>query len=104
MQRKPTDKLLMGQCHKFLDACHLIILVLKSHVLVVNSFDSMVADGDKILLRQILADDIEDLIKISFYDAIQATTLQQETAMQAKIIGTYGTKTYLDNNNKTIKQ
>ena len=46
MQRKPPDKLLMGQCHLFFDSRHSIILVLKSHVLVVNSFDSMVADGD----------------------------------------------------------
>jgi ribosomal-protein-alanine N-acetyltransferase len=41
--------------------------------------------GDKISLRQILTADIEDLIEISFYDAIQATTLQEATAMQAKI-------------------
>ena len=41
--------------------------------------------GDKISLRQILVADIEDLIEISFYDAIQATTLQQATEMQAKI-------------------
>ena len=49
--------------------------------------------GDKITLRQILAADIEDLIEISFYDAIQATTLQQATTMQAKI-----NKDYIDGN------
>ena len=49
--------------------------------------------GDKISLRQILAADLEDLIEISFYDAIQATTLQEATAMQAKI-----NKDYIDGN------
>ena len=49
--------------------------------------------GDKISLRQILVADIEDLIEISFYDAIQATTLQQATEMQAKI-----NKDYIDGN------
>lgn len=41
--------------------------------------------GDKISLRQILPSDIQDLIEISFYDAVQATTLQQATEMQSKI-------------------
>ena len=41
--------------------------------------------SDKISLRQIQTSDIKDLIEISFYDAIQATTLQQATEMQAKI-------------------
>jgi ribosomal-protein-alanine N-acetyltransferase len=49
--------------------------------------------GDKISLRQILTADIEDLIEISFYDAIQATTLQEATAMQAKI-----NKDYMEGN------
>lgn len=41
--------------------------------------------GNKISLRQILAADIKYLIEISFYDAIQAQTLQQAIEMQAKI-------------------
>lgn len=41
--------------------------------------------SDKILLRQVQTSDIIDLIEISFYDSIQATTLQQATEMQAKI-------------------
>lgn len=41
--------------------------------------------GDKISLRQIHLSDINDIIEISFYDAIQATTLEQAIAMQAKI-------------------
>jgi len=40
---------------------------------------------DKILLRQIQFSDINELIEISFYDAIQATTLNQATEMQTKI-------------------
>lgn len=46
--------------------------------------------GDKISLRQILAADIKDLIEISFYNSVQATTLQQATEMQNKIIKDYG--------------
>jgi hypothetical protein len=42
--------------------------------------------GDKISLRQIHLSDISDIIEISFYDAVQATTLQQTIEMQAKII------------------
>ncbi|MFV5685248.1 hypothetical protein ACM55I_07355 [Flavobacterium sp. GB2R13] len=49
--------------------------------------------GDKISLRQILTTDIEDLIEISFYDSIQATTFQQVTEMQVKI-----DKNYIDGN------
>ncbi len=49
--------------------------------------------GDKILLRQVQTSDIKDLIQISFYDSIQATTLQQAIEMQAKI-----NKDYLDGN------
>jgi len=40
---------------------------------------------DKILLRQIQFTDIKDIIEISFYDSIQATTLTQAIEMQAKI-------------------
>ncbi len=46
MQRKPTDKLAVGQCHLLFDSRHSVILVIKSHVFVVNAFDSVVADGD----------------------------------------------------------
>jgi ribosomal-protein-alanine N-acetyltransferase len=49
--------------------------------------------GNKISLRQIGAADIEDLVEISFYDAIQATTVEQATEMQAKI-----NKDYSDGN------
>ena len=41
--------------------------------------------GDKISLRQILPSDITDIIEISFYDAIQATTYLQAIEMQSKI-------------------
>ena len=41
--------------------------------------------GDRIVLRQIGTNDIQDLIDISFYDAVQAKTVQEATAMQAKI-------------------
>ena len=40
---------------------------------------------DKISLRQIQFSDINDIIEISFYDAIQAATLTQAMEMQAKI-------------------
>ncbi|MGV0996452.1 GNAT family N-acetyltransferase [Empedobacter falsenii] len=40
---------------------------------------------DKILLRQIQFFDINELIEISFYDGIQATTIEQATEMQTKI-------------------
>lgn len=49
--------------------------------------------GEKISLREILSTDIEDLIEISFYDAVQATTFQEATEMQAKI-----NKDYIDGN------
>lgn len=49
--------------------------------------------GNKISLRQILTADIEDLIEISFYDSVQATTLQEATEMQAKI-----NKDYMEGN------
>lgn len=41
--------------------------------------------GDKISLRQIVADDMDDLIEISFYDAIKATNSEQAAEMQTKI-------------------
>ncbi|MGO4291041.1 GNAT family N-acetyltransferase [Chitinophaga sp. RAB17] len=41
--------------------------------------------GDNISLRQIQLSDINDIIEISFYDAVQATTLQQAIAMQDNI-------------------
>jgi [ribosomal protein S5]-alanine N-acetyltransferase len=44
-----------------------------------------IISGDKISLREIQNEDIEDLIEISFYDAVQATTFQEATEMQAKI-------------------
>lgn len=48
---------------------------------------------EKISLRQIQPSDINDIIEISFYDAIQATTLQQAIEMQGKI-----NKDYRDGN------
>lgn len=47
--------------------------------------------GDTISLRQVLDIDVPDLIEISFYDAIQAETIEQATEMQAKI-----NKDYID--------
>ncbi|MBC5834122.1 GNAT family N-acetyltransferase [Flavobacterium sp. F372] len=41
--------------------------------------------GETISLRQIVAEDIKDLIEISFYDGIQATSVQKATEMQTKI-------------------
>jgi ribosomal-protein-alanine N-acetyltransferase len=52
-----------------------------------------IISGDRISLRQIMTSDIEDLIEISFYDAIQATTLLQATEMQNKI-----NKDYMEGN------
>jgi ribosomal-protein-alanine N-acetyltransferase len=49
--------------------------------------------GDKISLRQIMTADIKDLVEISFYNAVQATTVQQATEMQAKI-----NQDYIDGN------
>lgn len=49
--------------------------------------------GDKISLRKIGSEDIEDIIEISFYDSIQAATFQEATEMQAKI-----NKDYIDGN------
>ena len=41
--------------------------------------------GDRISLRQILQLDIADIVEISFYDSVQATTIDEATAMQEKI-------------------
>ncbi|WP_026461262.1 GNAT family N-acetyltransferase [Adhaeribacter aquaticus] len=56
-----------------------------------NSFPNI--SGDKVLLRQILTADIKDLVEISFYDSVQATTVQQATEMLSKI-----NRDYLDGN------
>ncbi|WP_264565305.1 GNAT family N-acetyltransferase [Flavobacterium sp. N3904] len=52
-----------------------------------------IISGEKISLRKILTADIEDLIEISFYDSIQATSVQQAMEMQTKI-----NKDYLEGN------
>lgn len=44
---------------------------------------------EKIMLRQILASDIQDIIEISFYDSIQAKTIEEATEMQKKIDNDY---------------
>lgn len=41
--------------------------------------------NDKIVLRKIQLADLNDLIEISFYDAVQATSLEQALEMHAKI-------------------
>ncbi len=46
-----------------------------------------------ISLRQIIPTDIKDIIEISYYDAVQATTWEQAAEMQAKI-----NKDYSDGN------
>lgn len=46
--------------------------------------------NDKISLRQILNSDINELIEISFYNSIQATTLDQAIEMNSKINRDYG--------------
>jgi ribosomal-protein-alanine N-acetyltransferase len=56
-----------------------------------SSFPNII--GDTISLRQIQLSDINDIIEISYYDAVQATTLEQATEMQAKI-----DKDYTDGN------
>jgi len=45
--------------------------------------------SDTITLRQIKPTDIRDIIEISFYDAVQATTLYLASEMQAKISKDY---------------
>jgi len=49
--------------------------------------------NDRILLRQVLTSDVEEIIEISFYDCIQAKTLQEAIEMQGKI-----DKDYFDGN------
>lgn len=49
--------------------------------------------NDKIVLREIQLADLNDLIEISFYDAVQATSLEQALEMHAKI-----NQDYLDGN------
>lgn len=49
--------------------------------------------GEIVSLREIQPEDLHDLMEISFYDAIQATTFQQATEMNDKI-----TQDYLDGN------
>jgi len=49
--------------------------------------------GNRVSLRQILETDVEDLIEISFYDAVRAETAQQAVEMQVKI-----NQDYLDGN------
>lgn len=44
---------------------------------------------DEITLRQIEPGDLQDILEISYYDAIQATTVTQAAAMQAKIHENY---------------
>jgi ribosomal-protein-alanine N-acetyltransferase len=46
---------------------------------------------EKIVLRQILTSDIQDVIEISFYDSIQAKTIEEATEMQNKINKDYDT-------------
>lgn len=46
---------------------------------------------EKIMLRQILVSDIQDIIEISFYDSIQAKTIEEATEMQKKIDNDYKT-------------
>lgn len=41
--------------------------------------------GDRIMLRQIQFSDVDDLIEISFYDSIKASSFQQSVEMQEKI-------------------
>lgn len=48
-----------------------------------NNFPTVA--GRRVSLRQILDTDLNDLIEISFYDAVQAKTVQQAAEMQAKI-------------------
>lgn len=45
--------------------------------------------GERISLRQIAQSDLQDIVEISFYDAIQATTVEIAAKMQAKIDDDY---------------
>ncbi len=49
--------------------------------------------GDRVSLRQIQTTDMDELVEISYYDAVQAQTVQKATEMQAKI-----DKDYLEGN------
>ncbi|WP_309614904.1 GNAT family N-acetyltransferase [Flavobacterium sp.] len=44
---------------------------------------------DKIILREIVASDLGELIEISFYDGVQAKTLEEAATMQSKINNDY---------------
>ena len=46
MQRKSANKLFVRECQLFFNTRYSVILVLKSHVLRVNAFDSMVTNSD----------------------------------------------------------
>ena len=50
-----------------------------------NSNAFPILNNDRITLRKILNSDINEIIEISYYDAVQATTLQQAIDMNAKI-------------------
>ena len=45
--------------------------------------------NDKVSLRQILNSDINDIMEISFYETVQATTLEQAMEMNSKINADY---------------
>lgn len=45
--------------------------------------------ADRISLREIQHSDIKDLVEISFYNGIKATTAEEAAEMQAKITGDY---------------
>lgn len=45
--------------------------------------------GDKITLREIQISDVNDIIEISYYDAVKASTLKQAIDMQDKINADY---------------
>ena len=44
-----------------------------------------IISGDKILLRQVLPSDIKNIVEISYYDSVQATTTEEASVMQEKI-------------------
>ena len=41
--------------------------------------------GEKVTLRKIELEDLKDLVEITYYDAVQATSLEEAITMQAKI-------------------
>ena len=45
--------------------------------------------GNRVSLRQIQDSDINDIVEISFYDSVQANSVQQATEMQTKINNDY---------------